>query len=53
MDHWWNDSERGNWKYSDRNLSHCSLVHSKSHVNRPGIEPKLKKEGQNLNAFLT
>jgi hypothetical protein len=49
----WNASEWGNSKYSDRNLSHCSFVHSKSRLNWPGIEPELKKEGRYLNAFLT
>jgi hypothetical protein len=53
MDHLWNTSEWGNTKSSDRNLSHYSLVQSKSHVNWPGIESELKKEEQNLNAFLT
>ena len=47
MDHGWNDDRR-NSKYSEINLSHCNLVHSKSHMNWLGIEPKLKNEGRNL-----
>lgn len=42
MDHWWNGNDRRNSKYSERSLSLCSLVYSKSHTNWPGIEPELK-----------
>jgi hypothetical protein len=39
MEHWWNDSDRGNLTYSVRKLSQCYFVHHKSHMNCPGIEP--------------
>ena len=28
---WWNDSDRGNLKYTEKNPSECQLVHHKSH----------------------
>jgi hypothetical protein len=39
MEHHWNEIDRGNPKYSGKNLSQCHFVHHKSHVDRPGIEP--------------
>jgi hypothetical protein len=28
-EHWWNDTDRGNPKYSEENLTHCHFVHHK------------------------
>jgi hypothetical protein len=39
MEHRWNEIDRGKPKYSEKNLSQCHLVHHKSHMDRPGIEP--------------
>ena len=25
MEHWWNDTDRGKLKYSENNVSHCTL----------------------------
>jgi len=38
-EYWWNDDERDESKYSDKNLSQCHCVHHKSHFDWPGIEP--------------
>jgi hypothetical protein len=35
----WNETDRGNPKYSEKNLSQCHFVDHKSHMDRPGIEP--------------
>jgi hypothetical protein len=32
MDQWWNDTDRGNLKYSEKNLSHCCFIHHKSPI---------------------
>jgi hypothetical protein len=32
MEHRWNKIDRGNPKYSGRNLSQCHFVHHKSHM---------------------
>jgi hypothetical protein len=32
MEHRWNETDRGNPKYSGKNLSQCHSVHHKSHV---------------------
>jgi hypothetical protein len=31
IEHRWNEIDRGNLKYSEKNLSQCYLVHHKSH----------------------
>jgi hypothetical protein len=38
MERWWTDTETGNPKYSERNLSQRHYVHHKSHMDWPGIE---------------
>jgi hypothetical protein len=35
----WNDPDKGNPKYSERNLSQYHFFHKKSHMDWPGIEP--------------
>jgi len=32
MEQWWNDTDRGNLKYWERNLSQCHFAHHKSHM---------------------
>jgi hypothetical protein len=32
MEHQWNEIDRGNPKYSGKNLSQCYFVHHKSHM---------------------
>jgi len=34
MEHWWNDIDKEQLKYSDKNMSQCHFVHHKSHKNR-------------------
>jgi hypothetical protein len=38
VEHWWNDTERGKPKYTEKNLSQCHFIHHKFHVDWPGIE---------------
>jgi len=38
VEHWWDDRDRGKPMYSERNPSHCHIVHHKSHVDWSGIE---------------
>jgi hypothetical protein len=39
MEHWRNDNDRGNPKYSDRKLSHCHFLHRQSLMASTEIEP--------------
>jgi hypothetical protein len=39
MENWWNDTDRGKLKFSEKNLPQWHSVHLKSHVDWPGIEP--------------
>jgi hypothetical protein len=38
-EHWWNDTDKGKLKYSDKNPSQCHAVHHKSHMAWLGIQP--------------
>ena len=38
-DHWWNDTDRGKPKYSEKHLLQYHSVHHKSHMGWPGFEP--------------
>jgi hypothetical protein len=38
IEHLWNDTGRGNPKYSEKNLTYCHFVHNKSDMDGPGIE---------------
>jgi hypothetical protein len=37
--HWQNDKDRVEPKYSEKNLSQCHFVQSKSHMDWNGIKP--------------
>ena len=37
MEHWWNDTDKGKLKCSEKNLSLCQSVHQKSRRDSPGI----------------
>jgi hypothetical protein len=39
MKHWWNNTDRGNPKYSEKASSQFHFVHHKTHLKRLGIEP--------------
>jgi hypothetical protein len=39
MEHRWNESDRENPKYSEKNLSQCHFVYHKSHMDESEIEP--------------
>jgi hypothetical protein len=41
MEDWWNNTDRGNTKYSEKNLPHCYFIHHKLHMDRVGIETGL------------
>jgi hypothetical protein len=43
MEHWRNDNHRRQ-KHSEKNHSHCSFVHQKSHMVCPEIEHILRSE---------
>ena len=36
----WNEADRGNVKYSERNLSQFHVVYHKFHIDWPGIESR-------------
>lgn len=44
VEHWWNDTRGGKPKYTKQNLSVCHSVHQKSHMDRPGIKPRVRGE---------
>jgi hypothetical protein len=39
MEHWWNDTDRGQPKYPETNLAQCYFLQYKSHMDWQGIEP--------------
>jgi hypothetical protein len=39
-DHWWNDTDRGKPKYSEKHLLQYHSVHHKSHMGWPEFEPR-------------
>jgi hypothetical protein len=41
VERWWNDTDRGNPKYSEENQFQKQFMHPTFHVNCPGIEPGL------------
>ena len=47
--HWGNDTDRGNPKYLDKNLSHCHIVHHKSRRTDLGSNPGIRGERRATN----
>ena len=47
MEPWWNDTERGKPKYSDKTLYQCHFIHHKSQKDWPGLEPGLLRTATN------
>ena len=48
MEHWWSNTVKRKQKYLEENLSKLQLVHNKSCVDWPGIEPRdLHRESDN------
>ena len=43
MEQWWNDTDRGNLKYREVNLSQPHFAHQNSHTDRRKIEPGLPR----------
>lgn len=39
IERWWNDTDSGRPKCSQKNLSHCHIAYHKSHMDWPEIEP--------------
>jgi len=39
MEHWWNNTDRGKAKYSEKNLPPFHCVHDKYRMDLPRIEP--------------
>jgi hypothetical protein len=39
VEQWWNDTDRGKLKYSEKTLSECYFVHHKFHMDWPGTDP--------------
>jgi hypothetical protein len=39
MEHWWNDTDRGWWKYSEKHVLQCQSSQHISHMDWPGNEP--------------
>jgi hypothetical protein len=50
LEHLWNDADRGNPKYSQRNLIQCCFVHNISHMDWSGSTLGLRGERQRLTA---
>jgi ribosomal protein L33 len=44
MEYWWNDTDRGKPKYSEKTQSEYHFFHQKSHMDWPGIERVLRGE---------
>jgi len=38
VEKWWNNTDRGKQKYSEKNLSQCHFVHHEFHLDLPRIE---------------
>ena len=40
---WWNDTDKGKFKFSDKNSSECYFVHNKSHMDWSETQAKSEK----------
>jgi hypothetical protein len=38
--YWWNNTDRGEWKYMIEKLFQCHFVHMKYHMDWPGFRPR-------------
>ena len=51
VEHWWKGKDRGEMKYSEKNLPHYHFIHLKSHMKWPEIEPRLPRGETKSNVF--
>jgi hypothetical protein len=40
MEQWWDNTDRGTWKYTEETLCLYHTVHHKSHMDKPGIDAR-------------
>jgi len=43
MEYWWEDTDKGKPKYSEKNLIQCPFVHSKSYAGWPRQKPGFRE----------
>jgi hypothetical protein len=43
MEYWWDDTDKGKPKYSDKNLIQCPFVHGKSYAGWPRPKPGFRE----------
>jgi len=50
VEHWWNDTDRGNLKYSEKDLSQCHFVITNLTWTALGSKPSLRGGGPVMTA---